>query len=276
MRLVLLSVFVCALAAQTPDSQVVFEVASVKHGLPGDFSAGGSGGPGTHDPTRYSLTNYPLSSLLGVAYGINSYQLSAPGWLDTERFTVTAKLPEGTTKEQLKLMMRNLLIERFKLAAHFEKKELGGYELVVAKGGPKFALSPGDPNQNEDPAKPAAPFKMQFDKEGYPELPPGRHYSMAMGHGRARWRFGDESMEDFAGLLTTQIRQPIVDATGLTRKYDFVLSWSYAAMGPNAPPDSGPTIFAALQEQLGLKLVSKKVPVDMVIVDHIERTPSEN
>lgn len=276
MRLVLLPVFVCALAAQPPDSQVVFEVATVKHGPPGDYSAGGSGGPGTRDPTRYSVKNYPMSSLLAIAYGINSYQLSGPGWLDDERFTVTAKLPEGTDKEQLKLMMRNLLIERFKLAAHFEKKEVAGYQLVIAKGGPKLAASPGDPNQNDDPAKPPAPFKMTFDGEGYPNLPPGRHYSMAMANGRARWRFGDESMEEFAEYLGNQIHQPIVNATGLTGKYDFLVSWSYAEMQPNPPADSGPSIFVAIKEQLGLKLAAKKIPVDTVIVDHIERTPGEN
>jgi uncharacterized protein (TIGR03435 family) len=282
MRLALLPIFAWALAAQTPDSQVVdsqvvFEVAAVRHGPPGDYSAGGSGGPGTRDPTRYSVENYPMSSLLGIAYGINQFnQLSGPGWLDDERFTITAKVPEGATKEQLKLMMRNLLIERFKLAAHFEKKELAGYQLVVAKGGPKLAASPGDPSQNDDPAKPTAPFKLTYDKEGYPELPPGRNYSMAMAKDRARWRFADEPMENFAEKLTSQIHQPIVNATGLTGKYDFVISWSLAATLPNAPTDSGPNIFAALQEQLGLKLESKKVTVDMVVIDHIDKIPSDN
>jgi uncharacterized protein (TIGR03435 family) len=275
MRLVLLPVFVSALAGQTPDSQVVFEVATVKHGLPGDYGAGGSGGPGTRDPTRYSVENYPLSSLLEIAYGISSYQLSGPGWLDSERFTVTAKVPEGATKEQLKLMMRNLLIERFQLAAHFEKKEVAGYQLVVSKGGPKLAASSGDPSQNDDPAKPPAAFTMTLDKEGYPQLPPGRQYAMAVDHDRARWRFVDESLEHFAGILGDQIHQPIINATGLAGKYDFQVYWS-AAMQPNGSGDSGPSIFTAIQEQLGLKLESKKLPVDTVVIDHIARTPTEN
>ncbi len=275
MRLVLLPVFVSALAGQTPDSQVVFEVATVKHGLPGDYGAGGSGGPGTRDPTRYSVENYPLSSLLEIAYGISSYQLSGPGWLDSERFTVTAKVPEGATKEQLKLMMRSLLIERFQLAAHFEKKEVAGYQLVVSKGGPKLAASPGDPSQNDDPAKPPAGFTMTLDKEGYPQLPPGRQYAMAVDHDRVRWRFVDESLEHFAGILGDQIHQPIKNATGLTGKYDFQVYWS-AAMQANGSGDSGPSIFTAIQEQLGLKLEPKKLPVDTVVIDHIARTPTEN
>ena len=84
MRLVLLPFFVYAFAPQAPDSQVVFEVATVNHGRPGDYSAAVRGGPGTRDPTTYTVENYPMSSLLGIAYGINSYQLSGPGWLDDE------------------------------------------------------------------------------------------------------------------------------------------------------------------------------------------------
>jgi uncharacterized protein (TIGR03435 family) len=94
-RFAVLPIFACALAAQTPDSQVVFEVASVRHGVPGDYHASVIGGPGSNDPTRVSIENYPLSSLLyDLAYGIKDYQLSGPGWLDEERFTVTARLPE--------------------------------------------------------------------------------------------------------------------------------------------------------------------------------------
>jgi uncharacterized protein (TIGR03435 family) len=272
MRIVLLCGFLCAVAAQTPDSRVVFEVAAVKHSRPGDYSAAANGGPGTSDPTTYTLENYPMSSILGIAYGVNSYQLSGPGWLDEERFTITAKVPEGATKEQFKLMMRNLLVERFKLAAHLAKQEVAGYQLVVAKGGSKLTASAGHPKQDDEPAK---PFKFAVDKDGYPELPPGRHSSMAMGYGRARWRFGDESMDDFTEALVSQIGAPILNATGLTGKYDFVVLWS-TAQGPDAPTDYGPSVFAALQEQLGLKLESKKVPANLVVIDHIEKTPSEN
>src|SRR5215471_9174312 len=99
---------------------------------------------------------------------------------------------------------------------------------------------------------------------------------MSVTGGKARWRFADEPMGRFADMLSTQIHQPIVDATGLSGKYDFTFFWSYAAMRPDAPPDSGPTIYVAIQEQLGLKLESKKVPIDVIVIDHIERTPAEN
>jgi uncharacterized protein (TIGR03435 family) len=277
MRLTLFAAFACALAAQTPDSQVVFEVATVKHGPPRDYSAAGCNcGPGTRDPTRFAVTNYPISSIIQIAYGVGNYQVSGPVWIDEERFTIAAKVPEGATKEQLKLMLQNLLKERFKLTAHFARKDVAGYQLVVAKGGPKLIASAGDPNQNADPGK-AAEFKMKLDREGYPELPLGRNSSMAISGDRARWRFADESMDAFARTIAEQmIRQPVMDATGLTGKYDFVMSFSYASMQPNAPADSGPSVFAALEEQLGLKLESKKFPVDTVVIDHLERVPTGN
>jgi uncharacterized protein (TIGR03435 family) len=248
-----------------------FEVATVKRGERGDYGARGSS-----DPMRFSVENYPMSSLLEMAYGINSYQLSGPGWLDSERFTVTAKHAEGATSEQLNLMLRTLLIERFKIAAHFDKKDVTGYRLVVARGGSKLAAPPPYSNQDDGPSQPPAPLRMTVDQEGFPQLPPGRHFAMAIANDRTRWRFADESMDHFAETLGSQIHQPIVNATGLTGGYDFVVSWSAAELQPNAPSDSGPTIFAAIQEQLGLKLESARIAVNTLVIDHMERTPAEN
>ncbi len=277
MRFAVLPAFAFVLAAQTPDSQVVFEAASVRHGVPGDYHASFIGGPGSNDPARISVENYPLSSLVEMAYDIRAYQLAGPGWLEEERFTITAKLPEGTSTEQLKLMVRNLLIERFRLAGHFERRQVAGYRLVVAKSGPKLALRLEDGNQaKSDPVKPDAPFKPTLDREGYPELPPGRSPAAAIANDRGRRRVAGESMDQFAGFLALQLREPVLNGTGLSGKYDFVLSWSYAAMRPDPPPDAGPSIFSAIQEQLGLKLESEKIPVDTLIVDHIDKTPSEN
>jgi uncharacterized protein (TIGR03435 family) len=274
MRLAWLALFVCVLMAQTPDSRAQFEVASVRHGRPGDFSAGGTGCPGA-EPTRCFVENYPMSSLLQMAYEIHPYQLSGPAWLDEERFTVNAKAPEGTNKKQFSLMLRNLLIERFQLAAHFEKRDTTGYQLVVTKGGPKLSASPGVPKQ-EDGSGNAAP-RIKTDREGYPEPPPGRSFWMAVDGGRARWRFVDESLDDLAERIADQmIHKPTVNATGLAGKYDFVLSYSWAAMQTDAPADSGMSLFEAVQQQLGLKLESRKVPVDTLVIEHMEKTPREN
>jgi uncharacterized protein (TIGR03435 family) len=280
MRLTVFAAFACALAAQTPDSQVVFEVASIKPSPPPDprgMTVGSTGGPGTKDPTRFTAHNYDMTGLLATAYGVQRYQLSGPGWLDSERYEITAKVPEGTTKAQFMLMVRNLLIERFKLSVHMEKKELAGYQLVVAKGGPKVTKSPGAPGEPDAGSTPDGPVRMKFDKEGYPVLAPGRQASMSGGYGRSRWRLIDESMEDFAEGLSGQVDgKPVVDATGLTGKYDFEIFWSYATMQSDASIDSGPSIFAAVQQQLGLRLESKRVPVDIVVIDHLERVPTEN
>jgi uncharacterized protein (TIGR03435 family) len=186
-----------------------------------------------------------MSSLLEIAYGLSSYRIFGPALLDDE-------LPAGTTKAQLMPMMRNLLVERFKITARIEKKEIAGYQLVVGKGGPKLAASPGPPSENIDPA----PYTIKPDKDGYPNLPPGRRSFMTAARGR--------------------VHQPIVDATGLTGKYDFEIYWSADAMSTDPPPDSGTSLFTAVQQQLGLKLEPKKVPGDTVVIDHIERSPREN
>lgn len=205
-------------------------------------------------------------------------------------------------------MMQNLLIERFKLAVHREKKDLPVYELTVAKSGPKLKASAGEADAPDPagrgaaPPPPPRPGQMPRDADGFPQLPPGRRSMMIMMPGRARWRLVDESMEQFSKSLQGMAGRPVNDSTGLTGKYDFELSFAPAAGGmglmgrgpmialPPPPPgaggpggpdtsasdDSVPSIFTAVQDQLGLKLESKKGPVDTLVIDHIEKTPTEN
>jgi uncharacterized protein (TIGR03435 family) len=188
---------------------------------------------------------------------------------------VTAKVPEGTSKEQFRVMMQNLLAERFKLMYHREKKEMQAYELVVAKGGPKLKESPGPLDPDERP-RPLTERKL--DAEGFPVLPPGRvPMMMMMSGGRATARHSEETMERFAVALTNEVHKPVTDATGLKGKYDFTLSWVAEGAGPPASADeAGPNIFRALQEQLGLRLEAKKGMVDVLVVDHLEKTPTDN
>jgi uncharacterized protein (TIGR03435 family) len=295
--------------AQTPDSTVAFEVATIKLSAPagvGPIRIGDRGGPGTEDPGRFSCERCNLSMLLSTAYDINYVQISGPSWLAEQQFDLTAKVPEGATKAQFRVMMQNLLIERFKLAAHHEKKDLPAYELTVAKGGPKLKASTGAAELPDDAGRGGAPPppRPMRDADGFPQLPPGRHSMMAMSPGRARWRLVDESMEQFSKSLQGMVGRPVNDATGLTGKYDFELSFAPAANGVDfmgrglmsgpmpRPPgggaagpdgasvapadDSIPSIFAAVQDQLGLKLESKKAPVDTLVIDHIEKAPTEN
>jgi uncharacterized protein (TIGR03435 family) len=170
------------------------------------------------------------------------------------------------------------------LAVHREKKEIPGYELVVAKGGLKIQESAPVPPQTAEasaPPRPDGPPKQQLDQDGYPVLPPGRGPAMKGNRDKVRWRAADETMEQLASMLGTQLGQPVTDATGLKGKYDFTLSWAVGPFGSapqacSAEPDNGPTLLQAIQSQLGLKLEQKKIPVEFLVVDHIEKVPTEN
>jgi len=254
-----------------------FEVASIKASAPpggGRMRFGSRGGPGTKDPGLYTCENCDTAWLIRESFDLKDFQLSGPDWMQSSRFMVTAKIPEGTSKEKFRLMMQNLLVERFKLAYHREKKEMQTYELVVAKGGPKMkeSESPLDPDE-----RPARITERKTDAEGFPVLPPGRApmMMMLMG-GRATARHTAETMEEFAVSLSYDLHKPVTDATGLKGKYDFTLHWISEGAGPSTGDDTGPTLFRALPEQLGLRLEAKKGMVEILVVDHVEKVPTEN
>jgi len=279
------------LRGQAPAEQPSFEVASIRPAAVADPMRGirvfVNGGPGSKDPGRFTAQNFSLFNLVTMAYEISHWQLSAPDWMKTSMFNIAATVPEGATKEQFHLMLQRLLAERFQLKVHGDAKEMSLYDLVVAKNGPKLKESKG--YQETAPlGAPMGPLKR--DSEGYPELPPGRRGMLMMG-GRARMQMIDESMEHFTSTLMQQVGGPVHDGTGLKGKYDFTLSWSTgqsvsagaaSAAQPGspltAPPDypSGPTIFEALKDQLGLSLEKKKGEVKILVVDHVEKVPTAN
>jgi uncharacterized protein (TIGR03435 family) len=300
-------------AAESP----TFEVASVKPAEPqpsGMMRVRMSGGPGTPDPGQLTYTNVSLKNVLINAYDVNDYQISGPNWLDGERFDIVAKIPQGATKEQFRLMLQNLLAERFKLALHHETKELPMYALVVGKGGPKLkesveedaatpqgAAPPPPPGRDE-----AAPVRLKMDADGMPKPPSGMGRNgvimMTMyGSGGLRTRMvcKGQPVSALLATLSSQLGRPVVDATNLKGKYDITLDYAPDGMnGPmgmmpppppphegaigggapmaNAPDTGGPTIFTALQEQLGLKLEQRKGPVDLLVIDRLEKVPTEN
>jgi uncharacterized protein (TIGR03435 family) len=184
-------------------------------------------------------------------------------------FNLSVTIPEGTTKAQYYVMLQNLLIERFRLAVHHESREMPVYELVVAKGGPKLKES-GDAPAEVAPLTPAPP---KLDKDGYPILN-GRGTSMM--NGKARMFYPGWTTAQIAGLLSNHVGHPVTDATGLKWKYEFALTWATDNGSQQPSDDAGPTIFNALQEQLGLKLEPKKGQVDFLVVDHLEKMPTEN
>ena len=252
-----------------------FDVASIRASPPNNYNFRRSGGPGTKDPELFSCENEDLFSLIAAAFNIPEYRLSGPEWTRDARFNISATIPAGTTKEQFQRMQQSLLIERFRITLHHENKEMQGYDLVVAKSGPKFketepAAAPKDPDA------PPPPGPWRNDQEGFPIIPPDDNRRMLFGlnGNHAVQRFPGRTMELFAAYLINSLAQPINDATDLRGTYDFSLKW--IIHGSLKKDDDGPDIFQAVQAQLGLKLESTKLPVDVLVIDHIDKTPSDN
>jgi uncharacterized protein (TIGR03435 family) len=291
-----------------------FEVASIKPAEGPQMMGGGrmqmrvgrGGGPGTSDPSRITVNNQSLRDLIATAYDVKRYQVSGPDWLDSQRFDIVAKVPEGASKEQVPAMWQNLLKERFGLAVHHDTKEMAMYGLLVAKNGPKLKESedqsdpPQTPPPDAGPPVPLGPPKM--GKDGMLELPrnmlrPGALMMMMM-PGRMRMAGTGVTIASLVENLVRMLDRPVVDQTGLTKRYDITLEFSPEGMGPMRgmpgpppgmdkglagggemrPPESVESVPlpVALQAQLGLRLDSKKGPVDLVVIDHLEKTPTEN
>ena len=276
----LLSAFVCPAASGQDTVSPRFEVASVKRvGAKADFSdATMSGGPGTPDPAKITWVQ-PLSRLLVVAYGIDFDQIAGPGLLGSEFYSIVANVAPGTTKEQVSLMWRNLLAERFHLKAHLVKRDFPAYELSVAKSGAKLRKS-GD-----------SPY---IPEAGFPVPPPGVKWAISAAPPRnIHLTFRDYSMEEFAqrvGWPLGAMRVSggytpgrVVNLTRLAGTYDFTLEFAglwgpggaFPPQLPDGQSDTAPGLFDALRIQLGLRLEQKKIPVDVLVVDSVDRVPVE-
>lgn len=303
LRIVIVTLGLCALSpAQTPSSPT-FEVASVKPAEPqemGRMMIGTRGGPGTPDPTHATFTNVSLTMLINIAYGVRDYQVTAPGWMDSTRFDIVAKVPAGATKDDFKLMLQNLLAARFRLVVHKDSKEAPVYALLVGKNGSKLKESPKDAPAEDPASAEPAPGRGQIgppprDKNGFPILRGGRGNLMLMGPGgRLQSVGGHVTVSEFAANLSGLLGRPVIDETGLKGQFDYQLEFTTEGLAlmrglPQPPPgaeggrgpaveasEPGPSIFTALQDQLGLKLESRKGPMDMIVVDSCEKSPTEN
>lgn len=218
-------------------------------------------------PDGYSASNITAKSLIATAYGIKDDLISGgPDWVGSTGYDIEAKVasfdadaPHQLTRTQRNQMLQSLLTDRFQLTTHNETKEAPIYQLVVAKGGLKLhEATPGDtyPNGPKGPDGVSHPGMMMFRPDGLT--------AQAI------------PITALLDMLSRQLHRPVVDKTGLTGKYDIALHFT-PDNGPAAdsPDSSGPSIFTALEEQLGLKLESTKGPVQTLVIDHIEK-PSEN
>ncbi len=281
---------------QQPNPKVTFEVASIKPAAPQPMArlrGSVDGGPGTPAPGRMRFTDMPLKVLIMRAYDVQNFQVSGPSWMDSQRFDIIAKVPDGATQKDARIMLQNLLADRFKLKIHKGSKVAAIYELVVAKRGLKLKeASQAAAAPAEDAGSPqAGPSR---GKDGLLKTPHGQLGIQATANGRMLMQGDAVSMTRLTEVLGIVVGRPVIDKTGLKGTYDVMLAFSTEGMGPgpkgpapgegggnpaDAPRDSydsGPTIFTALQEQFGLKLESRRGPVDLLVVESVEKVPTKN
>jgi len=231
-----------------------FEVVSVKPNTSESTS--------THshsDQGMLTATNLSLRNLIATAYQVRDYQIAGPDWLGSQHFDIAAKFPQALPEDgkqydaAFSAMMRKMLLDRFKLAVHREQKTMPVYGLVVGKSGIKFKESPDGGSRSHS---------TRNHYEGTPV-----------------------DMHTFADFLGRRMDLPVVDMTGLQGSYTLTLDWVPEARPAGdgksgvqvfADPPSGPALTDAVQEQLGLKLETRKAPIEILVVDHAERVPTEN
>jgi uncharacterized protein (TIGR03435 family) len=232
-----------AALGQTP----AFEVASIRAGEPGQESI--ETGPGS-----LTMRHARLSACIRWAYNVQEFQITGPGWIHDVWFDVFAKSAGEVPVAKLREMLQQLLAQRFKLAVHRETKEMTTLVLTVVKSGHKLQPT---------------------ETEGDPAFQTGK--LTATGRGA--------TLEPLIALLTKELGEPVVDETGLKGKFNYFLDinpyWTEesrkAAEGINGPPqDANAIIAAAFQKELGLKVEPRKAPVEMIVVDKLEKTPTDN
>jgi uncharacterized protein (TIGR03435 family) len=244
------------------NANAVFDVATIKPSEPGR--------PGklfTIRGQEVVTINTTLSDLITMAYGIHPKQLTgAPSWVDTDKFDITGKpeAPGQPNVDQMKIMIQKLVVDRFQLKFHRDKKELAVYTITALKTGTKIKKSEADPNSL-----------------------PGLFFGRAPNG--TSFNVRNATLSEVASVIQGNVLdKPVLDQTGLTDKYDFTLTFTpdpgqMAGFGPpppNAAPgadpgDAAPDIFTAFQQQLGLKLESTKAPADVFVIDKVEK-PSAN
>lgn len=227
-----------------------FEVASVKRS-----TSSSTDGRINFTPGRMTAENMPLRFIITYAYNIRDYQLlGAPGWVESERYEISAKADGRPEPDQLRPMLQALLEERFRLKVHRSVEERSAYLMLPAKGGLKLPESRADcaALADERPAKGKSSFQC------------------------GSWFASDDqftgmkiSMAQFGEWLAGQVEGPVVDRTGYTGTFDIRLKWSRDDQ-PDSP-GAAPAIYTVVLEQMGVKIESGKGPVEMLTVDHVER-----
>jgi uncharacterized protein (TIGR03435 family) len=266
--------------AQTVASSPTFEVASVRPAPPP--SAGRVQSRIRSDAGRVEYSNVTLKDILARAYGVNNRQISGPGWLDAERYSVLAKVPDGAPSSQIPAMLQGLLLERFQMRVHKETKETDIYALVIG-GGPTMTRA-------EDPRAGSASPSGSGTNASTP-VPGGSFTAYRVpGNGRAGFRASAVTMARLSEFLASFVDRPAVNMTDLQGAYNFRLEFSFEILvgirtaegrriegsdGPAPDDDPAGSVFSGVQ-RLGLKLEARKAPLEHLVIDHAERVPKEN
>ena len=242
------------------------------------------GGPSSNDPGQITCSHWRPNQAVPMAYGVSFPLVSLPKANgEMPEYQITAKVPAGSSREDLKLMWQSFLEDRFKVKMHRETRDVPVYEMVVGNGGFKekewVNRKPDDPA--EVPNEPGTPPKR--DKDGFPIVPAGQTMGFFTG-GTAHFVAPAGTMKQLAQMLEGRLAigggtpRPVVDATGLTGKYDIKLTWSPQADNPSAGNEApaGQSMLEALDSQLGLKIRKGTAKLEMLVVDHIEKVPTDN
>jgi uncharacterized protein (TIGR03435 family) len=247
-----------------------FEVASVKPNSSGEFGASFGGRPG-----QVTVRNSSLRNIVRNTYGVQDFQIvGGPDWFDKDRFDITARAATEAPQGQMILMMQSLLAERFKLVVHMETRQLPMYALVLAREG-----TPLGPQLMESAADCAA---LAAGRGAEPPAPaPTNRPTCGTRATPGRILAGGVTMADLSRNLANFAGRFVTDRTGLMGRWNLELQWTpepglLPALPPNAPPlpapdPNGPSLFTALQEQLGLRLDAQRGPVEVLVVDLAER-----
>jgi uncharacterized protein (TIGR03435 family) len=275
---VIIASLIAETQGQSPMPDPEFEVASIKPSPPPGYMmiVGCFDGPGTKDPVRFRCTNVTLDYMIGKAFDLGIGEFKDYSGVNGQKFDLAANVPPGTTKEQFLTMFQALMKQRFHMTYHRVPGQADGYELVIAKGGPKLVPSPQHaPVSSDDEVVPTPSAEApKLDKDGFPVL---QGDGALFANNRANIRYHNQTMDDIAVTLSRYARGKVVDRTGLgDGKYDVALHWVIEGRDSQAAEDSGPNFFSAVQSQLGLKLESKKIGVSVFVVDHADKMPTDN
>ncbi len=235
------------LAQETPKEPTEFEAVSVKRlAQPSNIHVD-RGGPGTTDPQRLTMQNQTLQGLISSAWHLRPEQISGPSWLDTERYDVIARVPPGITREQMRLMLQNLLTGRFQLVLHHETKDLRVYNLTVGKSGAKLTPSPlGTPSSGGNRI---------VDR-------------------RIRWTLTAYTMDQLAGWLSGVLQASVLNSTGLTGTYDMTFEYMPDPSGTDNP--FAVPAETVLESQFGLRVQAERRRMDMLVIDRAKKQPADN